>query len=132
MPQASPIIIAAKMASKSFARPSIERKRISENAPKIAIEVPRLPLIIIITAITKTGRTASVTSIPLVVCEVLACVKASTMPSSNAIAAAIKAVVISRPGVVVSKIVLNIFYPFINFTYFTKLFRVDLLLRQYT
>ena len=82
----------------------------SVNAPKIAIEVPRLPFIIIITAITSSGNVAKVVRNPLVVCEVFMWVIAMITPSSRATPAQISPVVILSPVVVESNIELNIIF----------------------
>ena len=48
--------MAKKTEEISFEFPAIERKRMRENAPRIAIEVPSEPFTIIITTSTRSGR----------------------------------------------------------------------------
>ena len=124
IPSASPTIMVKNTLRSSLASPWIERKRISENAPRMAIDVPRLPLIMIITAITRIGSVARVIRKPLLVWDVFMCVNAIATPRISATPAQISAVLMSSPVIVESNILLNIFflsYFGVYFAYFAKL-----------
>lgn len=114
MPRARPIAIAKKTEEISFELPAIERKRISEKAPRMAIEVPSEPLTINITTSTRSGRIVKVIRKFFEVFEVFRWTKAMMRPSAIATAEQIRIDFMSRAEELVSKIELNIFSPFLD------------------
>ena len=66
MPVIRPVPMARKIAPISFAEPGAERNRTRLKAPATATPAPTLPLTIMITTQTVAGRSARVTTNPVV------------------------------------------------------------------
>ena len=108
MPRARPTAIAKKTLEISLELPAMERKRMREKAPRMAMEVPREPLTMSITTSTRSGRMVKVMRKLREVLLVLRWVKAMTRPRARATPEQIRMVVIFSPEAEVSKTLLNI------------------------